>query len=147
MRLLFAGPSISKQASDVARKLERLEMAGPLKRQSPASAAADRGWSIRVPAWPAPTAAAPAVDASEVVLPSSISITLDMELTAEEAQCIAQPPADTTTWEPSATSAAEQSSKPSSPRALLHRAAASLHRLRSRLALATCMARPAATAE
>lgn len=56
-------------------------MTGLLKRRSPAAAAADRGWSIR--AAPAPPALAAAANCSQE-LPCSTSVTLDLELTAEE---------------------------------------------------------------
>ncbi|KAL4437424.1 hypothetical protein ABPG75_004563 [Micractinium tetrahymenae] len=153
MRFSFATRTAAAQPSRAAlNKLEKPSMAVHIKQQSAPAAAASRGWSIRASATAPAAATATAAGAAEestLVQACSLSHTLDLELTAEEAQCIAQPQPVADAWSSSPAAAAPPASAASlaSPRVLLRRASASLWHLRGRLAAAACLARPASVAE
>ncbi|KAL4458762.1 hypothetical protein ABPG75_013627 [Micractinium tetrahymenae] len=142
MRLPFASSAAFKQPATLASKLAPHAVEAPLKRQSPAAAAAARGWSIRssgtCTTLTAPAPAVPADESCTLQLPFSHSITLDLELADEEAQCIAQPPPATDICFFDATVTAAKAARPVGPRMLLRRAA-----LASMQQLVACMHSPA----
>ncbi|KAL4437418.1 hypothetical protein ABPG75_004557 [Micractinium tetrahymenae] len=153
MRFSFAARAAATHPSRAAlNKLQKPSVAVPIKQRSAPAAAASRGWSIRASAAAPAAATATAAGAAEestLVQACSLSHTLDLELTAEEAQCIAQPQPVADAWSSSPAAAAPPASAASlaSPRVLLRRASASLRHLRGRLAAAACLARPASVAE
>ncbi|PSC72437.1 hypothetical protein C2E20_4296 [Micractinium conductrix] len=165
MRFLsnLSTPTASREPSSAASNAaaeDKINQALPVK--SAAAAAADRGWSIRTHPVPARAAAEAPTSATSASLAAAdnncYAIVLDwaadcdLELTAEEVQCLVNPCA----------AKAADTSKPSSPRVLLRRAATGvrsacrrLARTESRalrlparrLAAASCLSRPATTTE